>query len=289
MKLLLAIWIILLSSFTCAAERFVSGIGGDHYVFIPEEKAEAILVVAHGMLSKKQKAKDVARKFFKRWAPYAVESNLVLIVPVFDTSRFGNLKGGYGGYRNLFGRIIGADEFINQLGDTYAKNTKSASNKFYLYGHSAGGQFVARYTVRYPQRVIHAVISAAGRYSYPTYQADWPYGAGKLHKKIVWDNGATSVVKVSPSLDSYAKAASLVDIVVGLNDTKVQPVRPAHIGSNRIEFAYSWAKAMNLYAINNGKSGDVTVYTVSGAGHNSAALTKKAAYVLLKKNDITSL
>ena len=37
--------------------------------------------------------------------------------------------------------------------------------KFMLYGHSAGGQFVSRYVVKHPDRIIAAVISAAGSFA----------------------------------------------------------------------------------------------------------------------------
>lgn len=254
---------------------------GDYQLYIPQKPAKHILVVAHGMLSKNQDAAAQAKTYAKRWAPYAEQHGLIVIAPVFDDERFGNLTQGYGGYRNLFGKYIGADEFVHQLVEKYRHHTTSASAQFYLYGHSAGGQFVSRYSVTHPERIIKAVISAAGRYSYPDDSTSWPYGAGRLNKKISWDKG--SIIRherVSPQLINYAKAAEKVQIVIGARDTKVQDKRPAHIGNNRIAFANSWAAAMNNLARGYNLPAKVQVHQVAGVGHDSARLTEQAAQLL---------
>ena len=157
---------------------------GDYYAYIPEKTPQYILVVAHGMLSKNDNPHDAARKYLSRWISYAEKYGLLVVAPVFDTPRFGNLGGGYGGYRNLFGKYVAADKFVNDIVDHFSSVTSSKSNQFYLYGHSAGGQFVNRYVVSHPNRIINAVVSASGRYSYPNKSVNWPYGAGNLTKSI---------------------------------------------------------------------------------------------------------
>lgn len=254
---------------------------GDYQLYIPQQPAKHILVVAHGMLGKNQQAAEQAKTYTERWISYAEQHGLIIIAPVFDDERFGNLSQGYGGYRNLFGKYVAADEFVHQLVDKYSRQTRSGSKQFYLYGHSAGGQFVARYAVTHPQRLIQAVISAAGRYSYPAPQTAWPYGAGSLNKTIRWDNGAIiRHERVSPQLINYAKAAEKVQIVIGARDTKAQDNRPAHIGKNRIEFANSWAEAMNNLAHSYALPANIQVHQVAGVGHDSARLTEHAARLL---------
>lgn len=254
---------------------------GDYQLYLPKTPATNILVVAHGMLGKNQQAAAQAKSYAERWIPHAEQHGLIIIAPVFDDERFGNLSQGYGGYRNLFGKYIGADEFVHQLVAQYRSQTRSDSSQFYLYGHSAGGQFVARYVVTHPQRVIKAVISAAGRYSYPDDTVPWPYGAGRLNKKISWDNGAVvRHERVSPQLLNYATAADKVQIVIGTLDTKAQDKRPAHIGKNRIELATSWAASMNNLARGYNMVGNIRVHQVAGVGHDSARLTKRAAHLL---------
>ncbi|WP_157209914.1 hypothetical protein [Marinimicrobium agarilyticum] len=253
---------------------------GDHFVYVPDETPKHILVISHGMLSKGEAASDVANRYISRWVKYAEKYELLLIAPVFDTPRFGNLGGGYGGYRNLFGKYIAADEFVNKLVNRYSVRTTSGSKRFYLYGHSAGGQFVNRYVVTHPDNIIHAVVSAAGRYSYPTKSSKWPYGAGNLFKAITWKDGSRSRVAITRSLRNYALAAGKVSIVIGSEDTKRQPKRPAHSGNTRIEIANSWAREMNRNSKRYGLEGAVNVNVIKGIGHSSSALTPYCANVL---------
>jgi pimeloyl-ACP methyl ester carboxylesterase len=268
-----------------ALEKFSPSLEGDHYVFIPPGDNSNLLIVAHGTIGKNETANQVAHRFLARWKPYATENNAILIVPVFDTHRFGNQKGGYGGYRNLLGKYIAADEVVNQLADKYSKYTVSNSNQFYLYGHSAGGQFVSRYSARHPDRIVNGVISAAGRYSYPTKASKWPYGAAYLKKKVSWSDGFTQHIRYEPDLANYAKAAQVLSVVIGSKDTSQQPKRPSHTGNNRIDFAQTWAIAMNRNALDHGVRAKINVHIVDGVGHDSAALTPTAATILFDKSE----
>jgi dienelactone hydrolase len=273
--------IFLLCSTAHAGIEFKAGRDGDHFVYLPNSQARNILVIAHGMYKENRSPVDVARTFISRWTEYADKHNLILIAPVFDDSQFGTLSQGYGGYRNLFGKYVPADEFVNDLVGKYSPYTSRKSTRFYLYGHSAGAQFTVRYVVTHPNKTIKAVISAAGRYSYPTKAVKWPYGAGDLTKTIKWDSGQiVQKVNVTKRLADYALAAEKTAIVIGRADTKPQPVRPGHIGSNRIEFAKSWSAAMNALAVAYGKQGKVTVNIVDGIGHNSRRLTPYCAEAL---------
>jgi len=137
--------------------------------------------------------------------------------------------------------------------------------------------------VRHPERIIRAVLSAPGRYSYPDPAVAWPYGAGHLNRQVSWSGDHSNKESVSPDLDSYALAASLpVVIVIGSDDLEPQPRRKAHVGNNRLDFAHSWAEAMNRHAKRSGLAGRVSVIEVEGVGHSSALLTPAAAAYLLQ-------
>lgn len=256
---------------------------GDFFLYIPDDTPKHILVIAHGMLSKGAKGSDVAKAYLNRWKQYADKYGLLLVAPVFDTSRFGNLGGGYGGYRNLFGKHLSADVFVNRIVSRYAVRTSSGSQRFYLYGHSAGGQFVNRYIVTHPNRVLKAVVSAAGRYSYPEPSINWPYGAGGLSKTLRWKDGTRTRVNIGNQLKNYALAAKKVSVVVGDKDIKIQPKRPAHLGNTRIDLAKSWAYQMNLNASRYGINGRVDVHIIPGIGHDSKKLTPYCAQVLFSE------
>lgn len=273
MRKLLFLSAMLLSLTVNAEIIYEQSLEGDFYAYIPVKTPKNILVIAHGMIPKNNDAADIAKLYLSRWIRYADQYNLLLIAPVFDTPRFGNLGGGFGGYRNLFGKHTSADDFVNQIVKRYSIKTSSGSRQFYLYGHSAGGQFVNRYVVTHPEKIIRAVISAAGRYSYPTTASEWPYGAGNLSKTLQWKDGTKKHISVKRHLRNYAIAASKVSIVIGSKDTKPQPKRPAHIGNTRIEFAESWANQMNQNAKHYGINGRVDVHVIPDVGHSSSKLT----------------
>ncbi|MEM7466191.1 MAG: hypothetical protein AAF387_04835 [Pseudomonadota bacterium] len=266
---------------------FHSAPEGDHFVFVPEKAPNLVQVIAHGSILKGKSATETAEVYITRWVSYAEKYGLLIIAPVFDTPRFGNKKGGYGGYRNLFGREIAADEFVLDLVARYQRNHAIPSLKFLLYGHSAGGQFAIRFSVTHPQQLIKTVVSAPGRYSYPNTLVPWPYGAGQLEKKIVWQNGQSNEITVKPKLRNYAEAAGLISVVVGALDLAPQPKRPAHVGDTRIELAHSWAAAMQENARTYERPASNNVTVVPGVGHSSKNLTRHSAKVLFA--DLTPL
>ncbi len=266
-----------------ATLHFKNGIEGDHFVYYPDVKAQSILVIAHGMYKKTENPNAVAKRFIGRWLSYAEQYGLLVIAPVFDDQKFGAIKQGYGGYRNLFGRYQDADVFVNSLIDLYSKDTASKSRQFYLYGHSAGGQFANRYVVTHPNRIIKVVISAAGRYSFPTKSINWPYGAGDLTKAVEWHSPKRiNKVNVSKKLLKYAQAVSKVTVVIGSKDISPQPKRPGHVGKNRIDFANSWVKAMNLNASQYGVKDQINIQVIPNISHDSKRLTPYCAEALFQ-------
>ncbi len=251
----------------------ISTFYGDYYQYHPNRYGadSRILVIVHGSLDKGKPAADLAEKFIKRWIDAAEKENLILIAPAFDRRNYQS----YGGYRGLFGRDIGADEFVNLIVDQYHTLFSKGEVTFYLYGHSAGGQFAIRYCVRHPERVEKAVISAPGRYAFPDSTAPWPYGMGPLNRKIKYKNPSESkFVDIQPDPSGWEMAARTpITILVGSNDLEEQPPRPGHRGRTRIDLARNWANDMNRLAEENGEIGNVKVKIVDGAGHSSKRLT----------------
>ncbi len=170
-----------------ANPKLVKAGDGDYLVYVPHNNPEQILVVAHGTPGSRT-AEGNARRYIDRWLGYARDNNLIAIAPIFDEARFGSRKQGYGGYRGLFGKYAGADDFVLDIVRNYQDNFGIFEKQILLYGHSAGGQFAARFVVQHPDVVECAVISAAGRFSYPNLSATWPYGAGDFISTISWDN-----------------------------------------------------------------------------------------------------
>ena len=48
--------------------------------------------------------------------------------------------------------------------------------KFHLYGHSGGGQFVCRFVTFYPELIDKVAASSPGTFAFPRRDKDYPYG-----------------------------------------------------------------------------------------------------------------
>ena len=242
--------------------------------YLPRSEPRGVLVIAHGSTEEEKSEQDLrklAETFLRRWVRFADEHGLIAVAPIFDHN-FGSWVSEpgivLGGYRGLAGKEIGADEFVDQIVDRYRAQI-GGGERFYLYGHSAGGQFAGRYAVRHPDRLKALILSAPGRYAFPDPQAPWPYGQKEV---TVRDGPAGAARVIRPDRDGWRKAAALpITVVVGTADTEPQPPRAAHVGTTRVEYARAWVDAMTRIAPE-GKS-RIRLITVPRIGHSSAGLT----------------
>ena len=164
---------------------------GTFYAYVPTSIPENpdILVLVHGTPSKDGTAEADAEFYASNWIDFAEEQGFILIVPAFAQEDFSSRLGDHamGGYRGLFGRKIGADEWVLRLVNAYQQEFGSANEPFFLYGHSAGGQFTGRFLVTHPESVKKAVITSAATYPQPNTEVTWSFGMGELHTDIEWD------------------------------------------------------------------------------------------------------
>jgi hypothetical protein len=254
---------------------------GDYCVYAPKRgKPVEILVVVHGSLGENQKAIDNATTYINRWTTFADQHRLLVLAPAFDRE---NYQRAYGGYRGLFGRKVGADEFVNNLVDAYRTPMNKKDPRFLLYGHSAGGQFVCRYCLMHPDRVRKAVLSAPGRYAFPDLDAPWPYGMGPFKRTLNWGNGDKRDIDITPDPNNWVKAATLpIAVLVGDRDTEPQPARPGHRGKTRIDLAQNWVNDMQALAKAHKQTPRIRFALIKGPGHSSKALTPACQRTLLE-------
>lgn len=250
---------------------------GSYLQYVPVSLAATpdIVVLAHGTPDKGFTAFDVAEIYIEQWTDFAEETGIVVVSIAFDQHNYGSIEGGeLGGYRSLMGRTLGADAFAEEIVDYYRAALGIDDPRFYLYGHSAGGQFVARYAVTHPERVKGAVISAAGRYPYPTEEVAWPFGMGRLQTPFQWDADEPEItLDVQPDPNGWVEAAGLpMVVVVGLNDTEPQVNDPGQQGSTRLRNGSAWVRAMNDYAEANGGEGNLRFSAVPGRGHSALGI-----------------
>jgi pimeloyl-ACP methyl ester carboxylesterase len=257
----------------------VEDVYGTFYAYVPKTAPQEpdILVLVHGTPAKDEEAEATANYYLVSWLDFSDEQGVVLIAPTFNqgdfSSRKGELEDAMTGYRGLFGREIGADEWVLRLVRAHQQAFGNEGEKFYLYGHSAGGQYVGRFLVTHPDRVKKAVVSAPATYPQPKADVAWPFGLGELHAEIEWENKTKSRVDVVPDPQKWLEATQIpVTVIVGLNDTAVAPQRPGQRGGNRITRGRNWVKDMARFAQEYGLQSRFHFEVIPGKGHSMGGL-----------------
>ncbi|MBI9045535.1 MAG: hypothetical protein JEZ06_13685 [Anaerolineaceae bacterium] len=251
---------------------------GVFYTYVPTTLTEQteILVLVHGT-PKDLSPEENAELYIDIWDEFAEENNYILIAPAFDQENFSSRYGDHAlsGYRGLFGREIGADEWVIRLVEAHCQATEVSIDKFNLYGHSAGGQFVSRFLVTHPDSIHKAVITSAATYPQPEVDIKWPFGMGELHTNIEWDENTTKQEDIVPDKQKWLDATQIeLIVIVGLNDTAEIPQEliPGQKGKNRFAIARNWIKDMESFAKLNGKESKFKLELIPGVGHSMSLL-----------------
>jgi hypothetical protein len=123
-----------------------------------------------------------ADRYRDDWVPHARRHGFILVVPEFSQRAFPGDDGyNFGGTVDARGRPQPPDQWafslIEPIFDEVRKATQNRSEKFSLYGHSAGAQFVHRFLYFVPQARVDKVVAAnAGWWTLPDETIDFPYG-----------------------------------------------------------------------------------------------------------------
>ena len=110
----------------------------------------------------------------KQFAYFAERYGVILVAPLFPKDRFCD-------YQRLGreGRGERADHALNRILAEVRLLTGTDINRLYMFGYSGGGQFVHRYALAYPERMARIVIAAAGWYTFPDQNVNYPRGIKK--------------------------------------------------------------------------------------------------------------
>lgn len=268
----LLVFLLLLGSVGWAQE--IHKVEHGSYAEVSAGAPRRLVVVLHGTVGDSETALEVAQRMALSWLPTAQRHEALVVAPAFDDHNFGGKAGPFGGYRGMFGRVVGADVFLNEVVADVVTRHERLKGKFYLYGHSAGGQMVSRYLVTHPRRVRRAVISAAGTYAFPDSKLPWTDGMAPIDRDYVWRPGdPVEHFSHKPDPDGWLQAAQIpVTVVVGSNDRGEIPQIKGLPQADLLGRSSHWVRAMGTLARQHGKASKVRWKAVPGAGHDSAEL-----------------
>lgn len=169
---------------------------------------------------------------------------------------------------NLNPKEVWTFTIINPIFDRIKLATANESESFYMFGHSAGSQFVHRCLTFLPEvKAKKAVTANAGWYTMPDFDVVYPYGleGSFLH---------------SDSLPQLFEREIIV--LLGTADTlRTSSLRQSALaddqGLNRFErghYYFSWSSS---YASENGLVFNWSVIDVPDVGHSGSAMSVAAA------------
>lgn len=114
-----------------------------------------------------------AREHVQTFAQYCISLGWVVVAPLFTVDRFPK-------YQQLgFARKHNSsrpEPALNAILDEITNLTGANTERVYMFGFSGGAQFVHRYAMVNPHRVIAAVLGAPGWYTFPDYGTPFPRG-----------------------------------------------------------------------------------------------------------------
>lgn len=226
-----------------------------------------VVLVQHGM----KRNGDEYRDF---WIPAADRHRLLIVATTFSNEHYPNAEhynngmvlDGQGGVRPRtawtyasIGRIFA---LLRQAGVTTRPQA-------YLFGHSAGGQFVHRLLSTQPHDPYEAVIAGnSGWYSLPTLERPFPEGLGGI--------GLTEA-------DLARLLAYPLTILAGDRDTETSgpslPMQPEAMrqGRHRFARAHNYLAAGRTEAERLGVPCNWRLQVVPGIGHDGEAMSQVAA------------
>lgn len=224
-----------------------------------------VVFVMHGTERNGEEYRD-------HWAKLAREHGFLLLVPEFSLRDYPTDDYQFGGVRNP-----DPDKWtfavVEHLFDRIKAEESLSTASYYLYGHSAGAQFVHRFMLFMPNPRVRLAISAnAGSYTLPVYPGWTLYGfPWALDKSLVGEERLKSVF-ARPLL-----------ILLGEKDTDpnhkhLPRSREAKAqGENRFERGKYFYRLGQEEATRLGAKFNWSLKTVPGVGHSDSRMAKAAA------------
>jgi len=200
----------------------------------------------------------------RAFAPMAVRLGFALALPLFDDRHHRR-------YQQLLHprRGIRSDLALLHTLDAAAGRHGVDASRLFLFGYSGGAQFVHRFAMCHPHRTAALAIGAAGWYTWPDAQQNWPLGLADAQAKLG-----------SPiDLDNFLRLP--MALWVGERDTAAdehlrdEPQLASLQGVHRLERARNWGDAVRAASQARGISNALTVTVLPRVGHDFASCDRK--------------
>jgi pimeloyl-ACP methyl ester carboxylesterase len=195
-----------------------------------------------------------------RWMQTARQYKAIVIAPEFSSAFYDDIAFSLGGTVDADYRVQPPEKWTFTLLESlfgYIQGAGYRGEKFYLYGHSAGAQFVHRYVLHRPDsQLAKAVAANSGYYSLPDFAEKFPYGLGG------------SAVSETTLKTAFSKEFG---VFLGANDTDptdfdgIEAIRQQ--GFNRLERGRTFYAAAKRSAQNLNTPLNWKLLTVQDEGH----------------------
>lgn len=248
------------------------------WYYLPSDaKADTpVLFVMHGV-------KRDAERYRNEWLPHAQERGFILVTPEFSEKDFPGSDGyNTGNTMDSKDRPLPRDQwsfsFIEPIFDAVKAATGNRSERYSLYGHSAGAQFVHRFMYFVPEaRVNQAVAANAGWWTLPDLKTDFPYG---LRGSVIDESGLKAML-----------GRPLV-VLLGTEDTDPNHANLRRTPEALAQGAYRFARGQNFFAAGERQARALGVplawklATAPGVGHVDKDMAPFAVDILFGKKPL---
>lgn len=236
-----------------------------YYYKAPQAGPDAkVLIAIHGA----ERDATIQRS---NWQSWAQKNNAVVLAPQFD-------KGPYPDRLFQWGGMEDSDpqhwtfQIVEQLFQKVRRDEHLNAERYFLFGHSAGGQFVHRFTLMMNESHVSIAVAAnAGSYTMPTYQDSF------FSRGFPW---FASEKRLPPARLAEAFSHKMV-VMLGEEDTKSDALLPKEPEA-MAQGEHRFARGQNFYktALEQAQRLHVdlawTLQTVPGVGHSPKGTTKQA-------------
>jgi pimeloyl-ACP methyl ester carboxylesterase len=240
------------------------------YYYKPRDAAPdaKILFAIHGVERSGKRARD-------NWIAAAEKYGVIVVSPEFDEVRFPARLFQMGGMEQK-NPADWTFQIIESLFDKIRTDEGLTTPGYYLFGHSAGGQFVHRYVLMMDKpRIKMAVAANSGTYTFPSFPTSM------FSERFPWllDDNRIDRLALKERLGQ-----NLI-VLLGEEDVKTSGDFPRSRqamaqGATRLERGKNFCAAALSQA--NELKTDLRwrCVTVPGVGHNSAKMSQAAAKIL---------